>query len=686
MTPRSASSTDTDTLVGFYRVMALSRRLDDAQIRLKQQQKTYFQASGAGHEGVLVAAGAALAPTDWFFPYYRDQALCLMLGMTPRELLMDAAGAAAAPSSGGRQMPGLFGCRRLNIVSQSAPTGMQFLQAVGCAEASRFLGRSEVTYVSSGEGATSQGEFWEALNAAALGRLPVLFLIEDNGYAISVPVEAQTAGGSISKLASSFPDLYVRCCDGTDPIASFDVVRSAADHCRSGAGPALVHAQVIRAHPHSISDDERAYRTDEERRLDSDRDPVRRLRDRMTREFGFAASDIDAVDRAIDEEIARATAEALSAPTPEPTSIAAFVYSPDADPASPAFRSEPRPSGDPKTMVELINACLRDELSRDERIVVFGQDVADLSRLHLLGSLKGKGGVFKATAGLQRQFGAERVFNTPLAEATIVGRAIGMALRGLKPVVEIQFFDYIWPAMMQIRNELAVLRWRSNGAFACPMVIRTPIGGYLTGSAVYHSQSGEETFTHVPGIRVVMPSTALDANGLLRTAIRCDDPVLFLEPKHLYRQTHNRAADPGPDYCIPFGSASCVREGSDLTIVSYGTTVALSVRAASRIAAEDGADVEVLDLRTLSPYDWQAIERSVRKTSRALVVHEDWVSWGYGAEIAARIGEELFASLDAPVRRVGARDVFCGYHPALEDATLPQVADIVAAARSVLSY
>jgi 2-oxoisovalerate dehydrogenase E1 component len=686
MTLPLRSSLDRATLLRMHRTMVLSRRLDEAQIRLKQQQKTYFQASGAGHEGALVAAGAALRASDWFFPYYRDQALCLMLGMTPLELLLDAAGATIAPSSGGRQMPGLFGCRRLNIVSQSAPTGMQLLQAVGCAEASVFLGRDEVTYVSSGEGATSEGEFWEALNTATIARLPVLFLVEDNGYAISVPVEAQTPGGSISKLLRSFPDLSIHCCDGTDPVASYEAMAAAAAHCRARRGPALVHAQVVRVHPHSVSDDERAYRTDEERRHAAERDPIVRFRERLASEHGIDAAEIATIEREVDASIAHAAAEALAAGTPGRASLFAFIHSPDVDPASPAFRTEPRFTGPEKTMVELINACLADELARDDRVVVFGQDVADLSRDDLLGALKGKGGVFKATANLQRRFGSTRVFNAPLAEANIVGRAIGMATRGLKPVVEIQFFDYIWTAMMQIRNELAVMRWRSANAFSCPIVVRTPIGGYLTGSAVYHSQSGEETFAHIPGLRVVMPSTALDASGLLRTAIRCDDPVLFLEPKHLYRQPHNRSADPGPDFVIPFGSARLAREGRDLTIVTYGSTVALAQRAASIVAAEDGREVEILDLRSLSPYDWEAIERSVRRTNRALVVHEDWRRFGYGAEIAARIGDELFEYLDAPVRRVAAADVFCGYHPTLEDATLPQAGDIVAAVRALIAF
>ncbi len=676
-----------------YRVVYLSRRMDEAQIRLKQQQKSFFQASGAGHEAVLAAAGLLLRPgRDWIFPYYRDQALCLALGCAPVDLLLEALGAGSGPSSGGRQMPGFWGNAALKIVSQSGPTGMQFLQAVGCAEAGEMLpGRGDdgidkdIVYVSSGEGATSEGEFWEALTTAACRRAPVLFLIEDNGYAISVPAEVQTPGGSISRLVKGIPGLLVHECDGTDVGGSHAVLREAVAHCRAGRGPALVHAHVTRVHAHSISDDDRAYRTDGERQRDARRDPVVRCRARLL-ERGVGEEVLRGLEREVDEEIRVATEEALAAPAPEPGTVGLFVYSSDVDPAADRFGAEPEFSGAPATMVELINACLRDEMARDPRVCVFGEDVADVSRDHLIDVLKGKGGVFKATAGLQRRFGSRRVFNTPLAEANIVGRAIGMAMRGLKPVVEIQFFDYIWTAMMQLRNELAVLRWRSNGAFTCPVVVRAPIGGYLTGSAIYHSQSGEATFTHIPGLRVVMPSTALDASGLLRTAIRCDDPVLFLEPKHLYRQPYNRSADPGPGFTIPFGKASRLREGRDLTVITYGATVNRALQAAARLERSRQASIEVLDLRSLSPYDWEAIATSVKKTNRALVIHEDWRSFGYGAEVAARIGDELFEWLDAPVKRVGARDVFCGYHPVLEDATLPQVEDIERAMEEMLDY
>ena len=727
-----------EQLIQAYRLMYTSRRIDDREILLKRQQKIYFQMSGAGHEAIGVAAGLALkSGYDWFYPYYRDRGLCLALGVQPYDMFLQGVGAANDPSSGGRQMPSHWSYPALHIVTQSSPTGSQILQAVGCAEGGRYLSRhpksvevpeipglansarpgapqssqspvdyrqfksvsfqnDEITYVSLGDGTSSEGEFWEALNAAALGKLPVIFCVEDNGYAISVPVEVQTAGGSISRLVSGFPNFHFEEVDGTDPVASYAAFRRAAKYCREGHGPAFIHAHVIRPYSHSLSDDERLYRPDAERERDAQRDPVTRTQMFLLREGILDDKGINQLEKEVEAELQAAVDRALEALPSAPESVMQYIYSPDLDPTSSAFETQPvvaetaadakKPAA--KTMADLINATLRDEMKRDERIVIFGEDVADCSREEYLKHklVKGKGGVFKLTFGLQCEFGNDRVFNSPLAEAAIVGRATGMATRGLKPVVEIQFFDYIWPAMMQIRDELSVIRWRSNNGFSCPVVIRVAIGGYLTGGAIYHSQCGESIFTHIPGLRVVFPSNSLDAAGLLRTAIRCDDPVLFLEHKRLYRESYGRAAYPGPDYMIPFGKAKIVHPGTDLTVITYGAVVPRALQAAQKLEREQGVKVELIDLRSLNPFDWETIAASVKKTNRALVAYEDTLSWGYGAEISARVADQLFDQLDAPVRRVAAKDVCVPYQPILEDAVLPQPNDLFLAMKDLAQY
>jgi len=721
-------------MIDIYRLMYLSRRVDDREILLKRQQKIYFQISAAGHEALQVAAALAMRPGyDWFFPYYRDRALCLTLGVTPYDMLLQAVGAATDPASGGRQMPTHWSSPALHIVSTSSSTTTQLLHAVGCAEAGRYFSRhpgaaakaendyrafrdvefhgDEVVLTCLGEGSTSQGEFWEALNTASNNKLPVVFCVEDNGYAISVPVEVNTPGGNISRLVANFPNFHFAEVDGTDPEACLRAFEVAVAHCRAGNGPAFVHGHVVRPYSHAFSDDDKHYRSAAEREADALRDPLAKMQMRLLREGILTEEEINALEQSLDLEAAQSAERAIEAPLPLVADIERHVYSENLDPTSPTFATEkiqaqpegPSLAGEasaslagggvagsakgsgPRTMADLINACLHDEMRSDERIVVFGEDVADASREQSLGEVEGKGGVFKLTAGLQTEFGSDRVFNSPLAEANIVGRGIGYAVRGMKPVVEIQFFDYIWPAMHQIRNELALMRWRSNGAWAAPVVLRVPIGGYLTGGSIYHSQSGESIFTHIPGLRVVFPSNALDANGLLRTAIRCDDPVLFLEHKRLYRETYGRAPYPGPDFAIPFGKAKVVRPGKHITLVTYGAIVPRALQAAQK-AQQQGIDVEVLDLRTLSPYDWEAIATSIRKTSRVIVAHEDMLSWGYGAEIAARIADELFDSLDAPVKRIGSMDTFVAYQPVLEDAILPQPESILKTILNLHAY
>jgi 2-oxoisovalerate dehydrogenase E1 component len=688
-----------EDLVAVHRCMLLSRRLDDKEIQLKNQSQIFFQISGAGHEAILVAAGLNLRPGyDWFFPYYRDRALVLHLGMTPLEMLLAAVGAKDDPNSGGRQMPSHWGHRKLNIVSASSPTGTQVLHAVGAAEAAVIYSRvpqipdrqshyhdDEISYVSLGDGATSEGEFWEALNSACTKSLPVLFLVEDNGYAISVPVEVQMPGGDISRLVRSFPGLHVDSIDGTDFFESLRAMREATAYVRSRQGPALVHARVIRPYSHSLSDDERLYKPAAEREAEARRDPIVRFADFLTRN-GLAGDDeLSAMAADVDREVNDAAQQALSARKPDRSTAQLWLYSPDLDPASPAFDTPPVPEGKPDTMVAAINRTLKDEMAREPRIVVFGEDVADASKKEALPLVPGKGGVFKLTHGLQRAFGDDRVFNSPLAEANIIGRAVGMAVRGLKPVVEIQFFDYIWPAMMQLRDEMSMMRYRSGNTWSCPMVVRVPIGGYLRGGGPYHSQSGESIFAHCPGIRIAYPSTAVDAAGLLRTAIRCDDPVLFLEHKHLYRQTYNKGEYPGRDFMIPFAKASLRRDGDHVAVVTWGALVQRSLVAAQQ-AEKDGISVAILDLRTIIPYDWEAIAALVRRTNRIVVAHEDQMTCGFGAEIAARVAGELFEHLDAPVRRVGALDVPVAYYPELEEAILPQTSDILAAIRSTARY
>ena len=686
--------------VALFRTIYASRRIDDREITGKRQNKVFFQINGAGHEAIQAAAALCLRPGhDWFFLYYRDRALAYGLGVSAKDMFLGSVGSKLDPATGGRQMPSHWCDERINIFTTSSPTGSQCLQAVGAAEAilraeqgglqaQLGIGADEVVLVTIGDGSCAEGEFWESINSAVNLKVPLVFLLEDNGYAISVPTEVQYPGANAAALLKGWEAhglLVLDGVDGLDPIASHAAMARAVAYARERNGPALVRAKVTRPYSHSLSDDEQLYKTPAQRAEEARTDPLTTYPARLLALGDLTAAGLEQLKAEIQTEVDQAWEEALQAPPPDPGSSRRHLYSETVDPRGPAFDTEAGAAGQEagaKTMIDQINTTLRQEMARNPAILLFGQDVADASREEILAEVKGKGGVFKATHGLQRQFGAHRVYNAPLAEATIMGRAIGLAARGFKPVVEIQFFDYIWPAMQQIRDELACIRWRSDNHFKAPVVVRVPIGGYLMGGAICHSQCGESIFTHIPGLRVVCPSRALDAAGLLRTAIRCDDPVLFLEPKHLYRKTHNKGNEPGPDFMIPFGKARTVREGADLSVITYGSTVYRAVQAA-RLAEAEGISVEIIDLRSLSPFDWEAVARTVRKTHRVLVAHEDSLSWGYGAEIAARIADELFFELDAPVRRLAAEDTWVAYHPNLEDEILPQPVDFLEAYRAL---
>jgi 2-oxoisovalerate dehydrogenase E1 component len=682
-----------DELRADFALAWVSRFLDDREIALQKQSRVFFQISGAGHEGLLLGIGRELRPGyDWFFPYYRDRALMLALGVSPEEILLEAVGSAADPASGGRQMSCHWGNAALNIVTQSSPTGSQCLPAVGCAEAARYISRrqlpgcvahgDELTYVSLGEGATSEGEFWESLNTACTLHLPILYVIADNGYAISVP-QVDQSPAPIAELVRGFRGLHVHKLDGRD---YFEVRSRAPDivaEVRAGVGPALIHATVTRPYSHSSQDTQSKYRSPQELAEESTHDPLV-LMERTLVDGGVLTQDeVAAIKEEARQTVLEAARRALAAPRPDPATVTDHVVAlPVVDPATEQADDG---TGEVVAMGEAIKRALHEQMEEDERIRVFGEDVAD-AREAVLANVEGKGGVFGTTFGLQRRFGLARCYNTPLAEANIVGRAVGQGLRGLRPVPEVQFFDYIWPAMHQIKSEAATIRWRSNGAFSCPMVLRVAIGGYVSGGAIWHSQSGESIFTHIPGLTIVMPSRAADAVGLLRTALQAEDPILFLEHKHLLRQPYTRDPYPSRSFQIPFGRGRIAVEGDELTIVTWGALVEKSRQAAAALAAEDGSSVQVIDLRSLLPWDTELVATEVARTGRLLVAHEDVLTSGFGAEVAAWAGEHCFSDLDAPVRRLGATDTHVAYEPGLARAILPQVSDIAEAARELLAF
>ena len=689
-------------LVGFFQNIYTSRKVDDAEITMKKQSKAFFQISGAGHEGIQTAIASVLKPTyDWFIPYYRDRALCLGLGVTPYEMLCQANGNTGDTASHGRQMPAHWGNKKLNIITKSSCTGTQFLQATGTAEAGEYLNQirnmgkkhnipfqdDEIVYVSTGDGTTSQGEFWEGLTTACVNKLPVMIVVEDNGYAISVPVAVQMPEGSISKTLANFPGLKVIECDGNCPIESYAAAREAEAYIRSKNGPALIHAHVTRPYSHSMSDDQRMYRTEEELAIESVKDVVNSYPETLLQLGLLSEKELSEIKEKINKQVRDAIDKAITTPWPAKETALDHLFSPHHPIDGVEFNNQSKVTGkEDVPMAQAINSVLRSEIKKNPLIRMFGEDVADFTEIEKYEKgLKGKGGVFKISSGVQKAGIENQVFNSPLAEANIIGRAIGMAMRGLKPVVEIQFFDYIWTAFMQLKNEMATTRYRSGGDFKCPMVVRVPIGGYLRGGSIYHSQCGESIFTHIPGICVAFPSNAYDAAGLLRTAIRSDDPVLFLEHKHLYYQGYNRTGELSDDHMIPFGQARIAREGTDATVVCWGALVQKSIDAAKKLEAE-GYSVEVIDARTLVPFDMDTVKKSLLKTNRLLIAHEETKTSGFAGEIAARVNEECFEALDAPIKRVTALDSHCAYCPDLEEVILPQTENVYSELKKLLEY
>ncbi|HUX60349.1 MAG TPA: dehydrogenase E1 component subunit alpha/beta [Ignavibacteriaceae bacterium] len=664
-----------DELLKALRLMLLSRGIDTKAMNLLRQGKTFFHIAGAGHEAIQVAVGFSLdANKDWLFPYYRDLAVALSVGLTPQEFFLQCFAKADDPSTGGRQLPCHWGLKRINLPTQSSPTGTQFLNAVGTALAIVKRGERNIAYVSSGEGTTSQGEFHEAVNWASREKLPVLFVIENNKYAISVPVQSQTAGRkhSIAEMMSGYADLYRQRIDGTNFMECYSAVQNAIEYIKDGKGPALIEADVVRLLSHSSSDDQKKYRDPKELEEDLRNCPIEKLSQRLIKEGLLPLEEYEKLKLSVTSEINLAADEAINYPDPTADTAVKFVF--DESGAHDSLEYEKsKPSGKPIVMVDAINHALHEEMEINNNIYVFGEDVAD-----------SKGGVFTATKGLSTKFGFDRVFNSPLAEASIIGVATGMALAGLRPVVEIQFGDYIWPAFMQFKDELTTIRFRSNNNWSAPVVTRVAVGGYIRGG-LYHSQNIESIFSHLPGILIAYPSNAADAKGLLKTACRLNDPVLFCEHKGLYRQSFAMSPSPDKDYLVPFGKAKVVKEGKDLTVISYGVSLWDSLFAARRLE-DEGFSVEVIDLRTIIPLDEETIFNSVKKTNKAIIIHEDTLTGGFGAEVAARIADNCFQFLDGPIKRIAAKDAFVPYSPVLEYVILPNREQIYKGIKEILEY
>ena len=667
---------DKKKLIDILKMMIRSRIIDNKAMRLLKQGKTFFHIAAEGHEAVQMAIGLQLDPKkDWLFPYYRDLGTVLMAGLTPEEVFLGTFAKATDPASGGRQLPVHWGMINAQIPSQSSPTGTQFLQAVGTALASRRKGIKNVSYVSSGEGTTSQGEFHEAVNWASREKLPVLFVIQNNRYAISVPVEHQTAGkdGSVAEMMGGFHALHRKRIDGTDFFESYEQIKDAINYIKSGKGPALIEANVVRLQSHSSSDDQKKYRDHTELEKDKQEDPIEKYLGRLKKGGIINDDDYQKIWKEISLEIDEAADRAFKSADPDPKDAARFVF--DESGLKESLDYEKRiPSGDKIVMVDAINHALHEEMKRNKDMYIFGEDVADM-----------KGGVFTATKGLSTTFGDDRVFNSPLSEASILGVANGMSLVALKPVVEIQFGDYIWPAFMQMKNETATMRYRSNNVWSTPVVVRVAVGGFIHGG-LCHSQNIESIYAHVPGIYIAYPSNAADAKGLLKTACRINDPVLFCEHKGLYRQSYAITPEPDDNYLLPFGKAKVVKEGNDVTVVSYGVSMWDSVFAAKKLEEEFGYSVEVIDIRTIIPLDEETIFRSVRKTNKVIVIHEDTLTGGFGAEIAARIADNCFQYLDGPVKRIAAKDAHIPYAPILESEVLPSRSQIYSGIKELIEF